>query len=109
MTVQLDVTGLLALLSIPSAITGFFFWSLQKNINRRDLKRDKAEEARKKNELLLVKGVGAAIALGEATAKSVQRLDPACNGDMKSALEYAQKIKHEQKDFLSEHSIEHLY
>lgn len=36
MTIQLDMTGLLALMSIPSAITGFCFWLLQKNITKRD-------------------------------------------------------------------------
>ena len=41
-----------------------------------------------------------AIALAEATAKAVQRIpDAKCNGDMHAALEYAQKVKHEQKDF----------
>lgn len=109
MTIQLDIMGLLALMSIPSAVTGFCFWLVQKSINKRDAERDKREEARKKNELLVIKGVGAAIALGEATAKSVQRLDPNCNGDMKGALEYAQQVKHEQKDFLHAQGINNLY
>ena len=109
MTIQLDVAALLALMSIPSAVTGFCFWLLKKSITKRDATRDKQEAARKKNELLVIKGVGAAIALGEATAKSVQRLDPNCNGEMKGALEYAQKVKHEQKDFLHQQGIENLY
>lgn len=109
MTIQLDVMSLLALMSIPSAITGFCFWLLQKSLTRRDAARDKQEVARKKNELLVVKGVGAAIALGEATAMSVQRLDPACNGEMKKALEYAREVKHEQKNFLHAQGIENLY
>lgn len=110
MTIQLDMTGLLALMSIPSAITGFCFWLLQKNITKRDADRNKQEEAQKKNELLLIRGVGAAITLGEATARAVQRIpDAHCNGDMHEALEYAQKVKHEQQDFLREQGIENLY
>lgn len=110
MAIQIDIGGLLALMSIPSAITGFCFWLLQKNITKRDAVRDKQEEAKKENELLLIRGVGAAITLGEATARAVQRIpDAHCNGDMKEALEYAQKVKHEQQDFLRKQGIENLY
>ena len=97
--------ALLALMGIPSAFTGFYFWLVKKSISTRDEKRDKQEEARKKNELLLIKGVGAAIALGEATAQSIRRLDSECNGTMTKALEYAQAVKHEQKDFLNEQGV----
>jgi hypothetical protein len=96
-------------MSIPSAITGFFFWMLQKRINKRDEKRDQQDEARKKKELLVIQGVGAAIDLGEATAKSVRRLDSDSNGDIKKALEYAQSVKHEQKNFLQKQGINNLY
>lgn len=110
MTIQLNITALLALMSIPSAITGFCFWLLKKNITKRDADRNKQEEARRKNELLLIRGVGAAITLGEATARAVQRIpDVHCNGDMHEALEYAQKVKHEQQDFLREQGIENIY
>ena len=40
----------------------------------------------------------------------VQRIpDVHCNGDMHDALEYAGRIKHEQKDFLTEQGIESIY
>lgn len=106
---QLDITGLLALMSIPSAFTGLCFWMVQRKITRRDAARERQDAARKKNEFLVIKGVTAAIALGEATALSVQRLDLKCNGEMAKALEYARKVKHEQKDFLNEQGIENLY
>ena len=68
------------------------------------------EKLREQQELFLVQGVGAAIALGEATAKAVQRIpDAHCNGDMHAALEYAAKVKHEQKDFLTEQGIGALF
>ena len=35
--------------------------------------------------------------------------DAHCNGDMHDALEYAGRIKHEQKDFLTEQGIESIY
>ena len=117
----MDISTLIIAMSIPSAITGFCFWLIELRIKKRDDKQkeerdrrqqelDKREEAREKSELYLIKSVQAAIALGEATALAVQRIpDAHCNGDMHEALEYAKKVKHEQKDFLSEQALKNLY
>ena len=52
--------------------------------------------------LYMLKSNDAAIALGEATARAVQQIpDAHCNGDMHAALDYAQQVKHEKKDFLN--------
>lgn len=113
---EIIITVVVAM-GIPSAITGFCFWCIQRKIDKRDAadqarrearqkELDKREEIRYKNELYLIKSVGASIALGEATARAVQRIpDAHCNGDMHDALNYAQKVKHEQKDFLTEQAI----
>ena len=53
--------------------------------------------------LLLVQSTRASIALGEATAHALQR--GYTNGDTEAALSYAEKIKHEQKDFLARQGI----
>ena len=76
----------------------------------RDRKRDKQERAQmqERQELMLelIKGNWASVALGEATAKAVQRIpDAHCNGDMHAALDYASQIKHEQKEFLTKRGI----
>lgn len=106
----MDTTTLLVAMSIPSAITGFCFWVLERKIAKREALQDKKDEARKRNEIIVIKGVNAAIALGEATARAVQRIpDANCNGDMHDALAYAEKIKHEQKDFLTEQGVEAIY
>lgn len=117
----MDVTAIVIAASIPSALTGFCFWIIENRIQKRAKKREDEEKERRKEEerreklreqqeLLLVQGVGAAIALGEATAKAVQRIpDAHCNGDMHAALDYAAKVKHEQKDFLARQGIEALY
>ena len=106
----MDVTSILIAAGIPSAIVGLCFWILEKRIEKREQERREREVAREKSELYLIKSVGAAIALGEATARAVQRIpDAHCNGDMHAALEYATKVKHEQKDFLSEQAMKHLY
>jgi hypothetical protein len=107
---EISIGSLLALMALPSAITGFCFWLLERQIKKRDKKQSEREEARKENELLLIKSTGAAIALGEATAMAMQRIpDAHCNGDMHAALEYAKQVKHEQKDFLAKQGINALY
>ena len=59
--------------------------------------------------VLIVQGTNAAIALGEATARAVQRIpDAHCNGDMHDALDYAADIKHKQKDFLTRQGVSSL-
>lgn len=116
----MDLTTLLMALSIPSAITAFCFKLLEMKIEKRDeaSKRereerqreiDRREKNREKYELCLLNSVNAAITLGEATAKAVQRIpDAHCNGDMHAALDYAEKMKNEQKQFMNQQAIEAL-
>lgn len=106
---------------LPSAVAAFCFWLIEKKIEKRSKKEDEERErrqreidrqeaARQKNELLTAQAIGAAIALGEATARAVQRIpDAHCNGDMDAALEYAAKVKHDQKDFLYGQGLENIY
>lgn len=106
---------------LPSAIVGFGMWFIQWRIQKAEKRREKQEEERRKEEkereklreqqeLFLINGVTAAIALGEATAKAVQRIpDAHCNGDMHAALDYADKVKHAHRDFLAKNSVHFLY
>lgn len=105
--IQLDIGQLVAITGIPSAITGFCFWMLQRRMTKRDEELDRREKAREKNEVLLVRSVGAAIALGEAAATALK--NGHANGETEAALEYARHVKHEQKDFLTEQGIRSMY
>ena len=128
---QVDIGQLVALMGIPSAITGFCFWLVEHRMQRREKERDRIESERRKAaekeaderhkradarerareelEIIIVQGNNAAIALAEATARAVQRIpDAHCNGDMHAALDYATKIKHAQKDFLTKQGIQAL-
>lgn len=106
----MDITTLIVAMSIPSGITGFCFWLLERRMEKREKEREKKEAIREKQEFLIVKSIGAAISLGEATAEAVARIpDAHCNGDMHKALEYAREVKHEQKDFLTQQGIEAIY
>lgn len=116
----MDITALIIAASIPSAITGFCFWLIEQNIKKRaekdkkereerQKKVDEREQIRENNELYIINSVNAAMALGEATARAVQRIpDAHCNGDMHAALEYAKKVKHKQKDFLNKQAMKHI-
>ena len=117
LTVGQALWAFILALGIPSAITGFLVWNFERKIAKREAKREKEQEERHKKEaerekarevlqIHTIQCVSAAIALGEATAKAVQRIpDAHCNGDMHDALNYAIKIKHEQKDFLTRMGI----
>ena len=108
-------------MSIPSAVTGFCFWWLEHRINKREREeekkreqhqrdQDEKERVREESQFLILQSVNAAIALGEATAKAVQRIpDANCNGDMHAALDYATKVKHEQKEFLTKQGIQNIF
>ena len=104
------VLAFVAAMGIPSALMGFIVWKLERRISKQDQETEDREAAREKMLLLVIQSSSAAIALGEATAKAVQRIpDAHCNGDMHAALDYAAKVKHEQKDFLSAQGIHALY
>ena len=107
MVIELSLGGLLTLLGIPTAITSLGLWILQRKMAKREEIRDKREAAREQNEVLLIQNTRAALALAEATAVAVP--DAHCNGDMHAALEYARKVKHAQKDFLTEQGVKAIY
>lgn len=101
---------ILAAWGLPTAVTGLFVWRLKRYIEKRERKAEERERNREKLDLVLLQSTTAAIALGEATAKAVQRIpDAHCNGDMHAALDYAAQVKHEQKDFLTNLGIHALH
>lgn len=132
----MTVGELAAICGIPSAVTvaivGFFVWLLERNIVKRETaraaeearrekaraaedakleaERTKQENSRKVFEKNLLASTNAALAVSEATARAVQRIpDAHCNGDMHAALNYAAKIKHEQRDFLAAQGIDNIF
>lgn len=105
--IEISIGGIITLLGIPTALTGLFFWLIQRRISKREEVQDKREAAREKNEVLIIKSTGAALALGEATAEAIK--NGHCNGELDAALAYARTVKHEQKDFLTEQGIAALY
>lgn len=112
---------ILAALGLPSAVTGLIIRRMEKRLDKREAQRKKEQEAleakaeerekkREQLELVLIQSTSAAIALGEATARAVQRIpDAHCNGEMHAALDYVANVKHQQKDFLTGLGIHALH
>lgn len=111
--IQIDIgemfLAFIAAMGIPSAIMGLITWRLERRIDKREKEQAAQEQGQKDLFVLVVQGTNAAIALGEATARAVQRIPGAhCNGDMHDALDYAADIKHKQKDFLTRQGVSSL-
>lgn len=100
----------LVAVGIPPIITH----RLEKKMDQKEAIRLSIEEERTKQrvelELMLIKAISASLALGEATARAVQRIpDAHCNGDMHSALKYVTEVKEEQKNFLTKLGVNSLF
>ena len=120
MDITITISQLIIMLGIPSAFTGFCFWLLERKIQRREeqdkkererrqAEVDRRDKARKEYERYQISMISASMALSVAVAEAVQRIpDAHCNGEMHAALEYAKRIKGEQKDFLTKMAIENI-
>lgn len=117
----MDFLQALAFFGIPAAVTGFFFWLLQRKLDRQAKNKDKAdaereakaierEKHREKLMMTIMHSTRACIVLSEATARAVQRIpDAQCNGDMTKALKYVSEMQNQQKDFLMELGVHSIY
>lgn len=97
-------------MGVPSAVTGFLIWWLKKYIDKNERKREEREKKTERFMLLIMQNSRATNILAEATAKAVQRIpDAHCNGDMTAALAEASRIQKEEKDFLFDQGVEHIF
>ena len=95
---------------IPSAITGLLLWWIKKKIDKQDEERQERERNQERLMILIMQTGRATSVLSEATARAVQRIpDAHCNGDMKKALDDAKRIQTEEKDFLINKGIKHIF
>ena len=97
---------LLIAAGVPSAITAFCFWLIERKIQVRAeaekeerLNRQREEDAKEENREKLQ----------YMTVKAVQRIpDAKCNGDMHKALDYEQEAKHDLENFLTRQGVNHI-
>ena len=95
---------------VPSAIMGFLVWFLKRHIDKKEKTREEREKNTETLMLLIMKETRATNILATATAKAVQRIpDAHCNGDMTDALRKAAEIQIEEKDFLFDQGIKHIF
>ncbi len=100
------ITIILAM-SIPSLIAGFGVWNLKRTIVRYDIRREKKDKDMKEYQLLILKGNFVAIRLAEEAVKAIR--DNRTNGTLEESLEYAKKIKEEQRSFIEKKGLESIY
>lgn len=97
-------------MGIPTAITGLMMWWLKRYIDKRDQKAEEREKNTEQLMLIIMRNSRATNVLAEATAKAVQRIpDAHCNGDMTAALKLAEQIQKEEKDFMFDQGIKHIF
>lgn len=105
-----EILKLIIAMGIPSAVTGLLVWWLKKYIDKREKRMEEREANTEKLMLMIMKTGRATNILAEATARAVQRIpDAQCNGDMKAALEQAAVIQKEEKDFMFDQGIKHIF
>ena len=108
------ILSFLSFTGIVSGVVALVLRRMEARLAAQAEARRKEEETREKarEEMLckIVQASWAAIALGEATARAVQRIpDAHCNGDMHAALEYAERVKREQKEELTKWGVHALW
>lgn len=97
-------------MGIPTAITGLLVWWLKRHIDETERNREEKEQNTEKLMIMIMQNSRATCVLATATAKAVQRIpDAHCNGDMTHALEEAARIQEEEKDFLLDQGIKHIF
>ena len=106
----MSIEAALVLFGIPSAITGLIVWWLKRYIDKTEKKREAREQSTEALILLIIRTSRATNVLAEATARAVQRIpDAHCNGDMTAALKEAENIQKEEKDFMFDQGVRHIF
>lgn len=105
-----EIWAILVATGIPTAITGLLVWWLKRHIDKKEHQREEREKNTERLMLIIMQNSRATNVLATATAKAVQRIpDAHCNGDMTAALAEADRIQREEKDFLMDQGIKHIF
>lgn len=101
---------ILLAMGIPTAITGGIAWYLKKKMQQQENRQLEREQNREQLMLMIMQNSRANSVLCKAIACAVQRIpDAHCNGDMTKALAYMDAVQKEEKDFLINLGIKHIY
>lgn len=106
----MDLTAIILAAGIPSALFGLVIWWFKRTVEQREAARDGREKNLETLMLMIMQTSRANNVLAVATARAVQRIpDAQCNGDMTAALEEAAKLQAQEKDFLVEQGVKHIF
>lgn len=106
----MEVTQLVLLFGIPTAITGFGIWLAQRRIQKNEAKAKEHEENLEALVLMMMQTARANTVGITAIARAVQRIpDAQCNGDMTAALEEMEKIQHKEQQFIIDKGIRYIF
>lgn len=106
----MNIWEILVAAGIPSTITGLLVWWLKRKMEHTEAKQLEREANQEKLILMMMKSTRANNVGITAIARAVQRIpDAHCNGDMDSALETMELYANEEKDFLMEQGIKHIF
>lgn len=99
---SITIGELIALMGIPSAITGLAIWWLKRWLEKKEKKADERNKALTDILIAQIMCNNAGLSLSEAIANAVSRIpDAKCNGDMHAALDVAKQMKREQRELLT--------
>jgi hypothetical protein len=97
-------------MGIPTAVFGIIAWAFKRHVDKKDKIREEREKKREDLMLMMMNSNRANTVLCTAIAKAVQRIpDAHCNGDMTRALEVVEKANQEEKDFLINQGVRHIF
>lgn len=93
--------------AVVTAIVGVMVKKIERRMDEERNIRLEQDRARKQFEKFQARGLSATMALCEANAIALQ--NGKCNGETHRALDYMQRIKYEQRDFLTSQGIDHIF
>lgn len=106
----MNVWQILLTMGIPTAITGFLVWWIKRYIDKKAKAEAESERNKEKLMLMIMQNSRANSVLCRAIAVAVARIpDANCNGDMKEALRVMDQVQKDEKDFLMEQGIKHIF
>lgn len=91
---------------VPSLFCGFIMWYISRKFAMQDKREEEREKARTMNNVLLLKGVSAALVLGDATAEALET--HRTNGELSRARQQAREVKDDITTFVMQEGSKNI-
>lgn len=91
---------------VPTLFCGFIMWYISRKFAAQDKKEEEREKARTTNNVLLLKGVSASLALGDATAEALET--HRTNGELSRARRQAMEVKDDIATFVMQEGSKNI-